>query len=183
MAVSANTLFHFTGFDTIKKILTSGGFWPQYSLEHFENTLPSESKYVRTYIPMVCFCDLKLTQLSDINISKHTEDFGNYGIGFKKSWGIRNKISPVVYVHENSTSSIVIEKVIKKINESSITNNSEITLSLSEIVKFLKPYQGYWQKKVEKGSLLIITMKESGDIYRQERDLMLCPQLGLKIAK
>lgn len=89
MPVSANTLFHFTRLSSLKKILKSGGFWPQYSLEHFDRVLPKKSNYLTTYIPMVCFCDLKLTQLSDDNISQHTSDFGDYGLGFKKKMGFK----------------------------------------------------------------------------------------------
>lgn len=167
MPVSANTLFHFTSFETAKKILASKSFWPQYSLEHFDKALPSESQYLKTYIPMVCFCDLKLTQLSDLSISKHTKDFGNYGIGFKKSWGIRNKISPVVYVHENSISSKVIDRVIKKVNVSNLKDDIEIIRNLSEVVKFLKPYDGYWQKNSRKRRIVN---------YYDEREWRYIPQ-------
>ena len=35
--------------------------------------------------------------------------FGSYGIGFRKDWGIANRISPVSYVHENSIASTTID--------------------------------------------------------------------------
>ncbi|MDI9363785.1 MAG: abortive infection system antitoxin AbiGi family protein [Flavobacterium sp.] len=146
MPVSANTLFHFTKFETLEKILSSQSFWPKYSLEHFEHVLSSRSSYAIAYIPMVCFCDLKLTQLSDESISQHTLDFGNFGIGFKKTWGIRNNISPVVYVHKKSVASKTIINTINQINKSSITNDKNLVRQLGEIVKFLKPYDGYYQK-------------------------------------
>jgi hypothetical protein len=154
MPVSANTLFHFTKFETLEKILSSQGFWPKYSLEHFERVLPSNSNYAVAYIPMVCFCDLKLTQLSDESISQHTLDFGNFGIGFKKSWGIRNNISPVVYVHNKSVASKTIINTINQINKSSIANDKNLVSQLGEIVKFLKPYNGYYQKGTKRKNLI-----------------------------
>lgn len=146
MPVSANTLFHFTRKDVLLKILESGGFWPQYSLEHFKNALPATSNYISAYIPMVCFCDLKLTQISDDTISKHTKYFGNFGIGFKKNWGIKHNISPVVYVHQNSVASLTIDKVINSINNSISPTQDSLIKDLGDIVKFLKPYTGSFQK-------------------------------------
>lgn len=100
MAVSANTLFHFTGIESLKKIILSQGFYCQYSDEYFEGILPETNPLWSAYIPMISFCDLTIAQLS--NNSNHTENFGKYGIGLTKEWGINNRVSPVIYVHENS---------------------------------------------------------------------------------
>jgi len=100
MAVSANTLFHFTSIKGLTGILSSSGFYCQYSDEHFENILPSKSHYRFTYIPMISFCDLTIMQLS--NDSVHRKNFGEFGIGLTKEWGIRNGVSPVMYVHRES---------------------------------------------------------------------------------
>ncbi len=146
MSVSANTLFHFTDFETLKNILRSKCFWPQYSFEHFDKALPTGSRYHSAYIPMVCFCDLKLTQLADISISDHTKHFGNYGLGFNKDWGISMKISPVSYVHEKSVASTTIERVISTVNSSNLPADKKFINNLGEIVKFLKPFTGNYQK-------------------------------------
>lgn len=146
MPVSAKTLFHFTSLNTLQGILTTQGFWPQYSLERFDLALPSTSSYLKSYIPMVCFCDLKLTQLSDPTVSLHTNHFGNYGLGFKKTWGIKKKISPVSYIHHNSVASNTIDKVITTVNSSSVGSSTSLITNLGEIVKFLKPYTGHYQK-------------------------------------
>lgn len=42
MAISANTLFHFTGIKGLQGILSAMGFYCQYSDEHFENILPEK---------------------------------------------------------------------------------------------------------------------------------------------
>src|SRR5580704_9789104 len=100
MAVSANTLFHFTSNSNLKSILSSKGFFVQYSDEHFENIIPNNKRFSFAYIPMISFCDLTIMQLS--RDSKHTENFGEYGIGLTKDWGIKNRVSPVIYAHETS---------------------------------------------------------------------------------
>ena len=100
---------------------------------------------------MVSFCDLRLTQLSNPNISIHTTDFGMYGIGFYKNWGIKNGISPVVYVNTNSISSRLISTLVSEFRHGSsgTTAASQITKvkgSIPDLIKFLKPYEGHYQK-------------------------------------
>lgn len=86
MAVSANTLFHFTEKDRLKNILLNG-FLPSYSLEDLSNATPEGSPYSAAHTPMVCFCDLVFSQ-----IKKHIDFYGNYGIGLRKdSWGQKKR--------------------------------------------------------------------------------------------
>ena len=96
MDLSANTLFHFTkNIETLGLIL-SNKFRPNYCLEYFpgeEANLPHCSRA----FPMVCFCDIRLTQLTN-----HVSRYGEFGVGLKKSWGMKNKLSPVNYIHNNS---------------------------------------------------------------------------------
>ena len=58
MAISANSLYHFTSLKNLKSILGDGYFQIKYSLESFT----FRGNNVKIYIPMVCFCDLPLTQ-------------------------------------------------------------------------------------------------------------------------
>jgi hypothetical protein len=85
--LSANTLFHFTNKTNLISILQECKFIPAYSVE--TSPLFDEPKMV----PMVCFCDILLSQ-----INSHIEKYGHYGIGLTKEWGIKNSLSPVVYV-------------------------------------------------------------------------------------
>src|SRR5690606_31643375 len=99
MAISANTLFHFTEKEKLKQILLND-FYPNYCLEDLSNATPPVSIYKNAYIPMVCFCDLVFSQ-----IKKHIDFYGDYGIGLrKKGWGIERGISPIYYVPEASIS-------------------------------------------------------------------------------
>ena len=80
MVVSSNTLFHFTkDLDTIKNILSDGLFWPIYCIEYDKG--PNVDGTFNAF-PMVCFCDIPLSQ-----ISEHLLDYGKYGIGINKQWG------------------------------------------------------------------------------------------------
>jgi len=175
MAVSANTLFHFTKAKGLEGILASMGFYCQYSDEHFENILPKSSEHRFVYTPMISFCDLTIMQLA--NDSSHRNYFGDYGIGLKKSWGTNNGITPVMYVHRLSQAAKQFPELI------SVTNRIEnlllkkgvdyITTSkmkdeLVDSLKYIKPYKGIWHKG-KKGKMSII--------YYNEREWRYCPKL------
>ena len=78
--ISANTLFHFTKtIDNIRNILTDT-FSPRYCLEHLA-FMASEN--IDLAIPMVCFCDIPLSQIID-----HVDTYGEYAIGLNKDWAM-----------------------------------------------------------------------------------------------
>ncbi len=93
MAISANTLFHFTRkYETLINILMSK-FYPRLCLESCLFSKNNE----KWAVPMVCFCDIPLS-----NIAQHTQKYGNYAIGIKKNWAIDQGVSPILYVHDKS---------------------------------------------------------------------------------
>ena len=103
MPISANTLFHFTrDIDTLLSILRSK-FYPRLSLEQ---RIMSKLD-MRLAIPMVCFCDIPLSQ-----ITEHTLKYGEYAIGIKKDWAIKQGVSPILYVHDNS---LILNTVLSEI--------------------------------------------------------------------
>lgn len=92
--LSANTLFHFTyQLETLCKILQTG-FRPSYCLERFtsSNTLSN------CHIPMVCFCDIPLSQ-----VHHHVNRYGKYGLGMEVDWGVEKDVNPVSYVSQYSS--------------------------------------------------------------------------------
>lgn len=175
MAVSANTLFHFTSIKGLKGILSSGGFFCQYSDEHFENILPSKSHYRFTYIPMTSFCDLTIMQLS--NDSVHRKGFGEFGIGLTKEWGTKNGVSPVMYVHRRSQQTKRLYELIKAVkkfhkdskDEKASTAMETIEQEMIDSFKYIKPYKGNWHKGKRKSKQLI---------YYNEREWRYCPLLN-----
>jgi hypothetical protein len=83
-ALSANSLFHFTNsFDNLLSILKEE-FRPRFCLEDFSLMFVGMSTDPKQEwgVPMVCFCDLPLSQTSF-----HLSVYGDYGIGLTKDWG------------------------------------------------------------------------------------------------
>lgn len=147
MAISANTLFHFTSQAGLLGIIKSKGFRASCSFERFSRILPRKSSYTTCYIPMVSFCDLKMTQITQ----QHIKDFGKFGIGLNKNWGVKNNLSPVLYVHENSNTTKHINTIFGlaselKANKLSVKNMRTFRAELLKILTFTKPYKSYYQR-------------------------------------
>ncbi len=164
MAISANTLFHFTGKDKLKQILQNE-FHPSYSLEDLSNATPPVSIYKHAYIPMVCFCDLVFTQ-----IKKHIDFYGDYGIGLrKKGWGIERGISPIYYVPEASISALHIQSIAIEIGKK-LKNKAEkaaIRKQLQDFYKYVKPYEGTAYNRKRK--------REQHQVFYDEREWRYVP--------
>lgn len=142
MAVSANTLFHFTDkLDNLKGILKSS-FHPRYSLEDLSNAVPGKVYVAR--IPMVCFCDLLLSQIKD-----HIKFYGDYGMGLrKKGWGNKKGISPIIYLPKKSISSLLLKEVTNQYRVLlQAKTDSSIHKHLPEFYKYIKAYAGLAQNK------------------------------------
>lgn len=136
MAISANTLFHFTrDFETLLKILRTQ-FYPRLCLER-RLWAPGNTNVA---VPMVCFCDIPLSK-----ISQHTKKYGNYAIGIKKTWAIKHGVTPILYVHENSG---FIGQGLSALNwclELAEKDTSRLNERLAEVMSMffmMKPYEG-----------------------------------------
>jgi hypothetical protein len=105
--LSANTLFHFTTNTKSLLSILRNGLFVRYSLENFENLIHDQAEIV---LPMVCFCDIPLSQ-----VKRHTISYGKYAIGLSKKWGMNNKINPVIYAYPNSTTSEILNDIVKDI--------------------------------------------------------------------
>lgn len=168
MNISSNNLFHFTSDIKFLKNILSRGFYVRYSLENYGNIFKDENEVL---IPMVCFCDIPLSL-----VSNHTKTYGKYALGLSKEWGIKNKITPVIYTYENSIIADLLNKLHDHLNnyididdsqqqESSKTNfvsklieinikhnipemddlsnqASDMTDALSHLAQNIKPYIG-----------------------------------------
>lgn len=108
--LSASTLFHYTNnIDSLLEILKDG-FCPRYCLED-QSQFGIEGEIA---IPMISFCDIPLSQ-----IRKHICYYGKYAIGLSKAWGIKNKISPVMYTTENAISAAMIKNSLSILDKNS----------------------------------------------------------------
>lgn len=137
MNISANTLFHFTkDIKTIINILETK-FYPRLCLE--DSVIPQLP--FRLAIPMVCFCDIPLSQ-----IVEHTSKYGNYGIGIKKDWAMKQGVTPVLYVHDNSLiPRTVISELVElcKKNAAGKQNVMPKIMRYIDSVNMMKRYSGY----------------------------------------
>ena len=94
--ISSNLLYHFTKDSDILVSIIKNGFWPMTAIEDISFMLP-KYKEARIGIPMVCFTDIPI----DL-IDEHMKEYGSFGIGMKKEWGIKNGLNPVSYVLKDS---------------------------------------------------------------------------------
>src|ERR1700722_18644469 len=153
--ISANSLFHFTkGLQTVESILKNG-LYPRYHRELFTNIFEKKNPFNVSYIPMVCFCDIPLSLIND-----HIQDYGSYGIGLRKKWGIQRNICPIIYVDRSSSSAFHIKKLNenlttlirdykKKIRNKAENDIDKIILDIDSVSgellnfsKYVKPYKG-----------------------------------------
>ncbi len=136
MAISAKTLFHFTKErDTLLKIL-DGSLLPNYSLEDLSSILSGGPIY-DVYVPMVCFCDIVLSQIKD-----HIAFYGSYGIGLRKSWGLMKGVTPVVYVDHGSRTAQLMRGVVAKADSDKQELAPILRQRLLDFCKYVKPYEG-----------------------------------------
>ncbi|UYP74423.1 abortive infection system antitoxin AbiGi family protein [Pantoea dispersa] len=102
------TLFHFTQeMSTLISILTSQYFKVSFAREFIQGP-----KTRRNFgIPMVSFCDIRLTQLT-----QHTDSYGHYGIGLSKKWAEEKQLNPVIYMNKSSQVFDNYNAELRKIN-------------------------------------------------------------------
>ena len=143
--ISSNTLFHFTNSATYLIDILKGGFKPRFCLEELGSDLFFQESHndIEEAIPMTCFCDLPLSQ-----ISSHLEFYGYYGIGLSKDWGMENGLTPITYIHPKSTQLLYLKKIGKQILSDYLKDIGKMEPSVSpictlwEISAFFKSYEG-----------------------------------------
>ncbi len=147
--LSANTLFHFTKkIDNLESILRNE-FYPSFCLEDWEGISGGN---VQIAIPMVCFCDIPLSQ-----IRNHTELYGCYALGLTKDWGMRNGISPILYTYDGAPSAMHISNAVRKLSHKDDT----ALYHMDDFVYLMKPYEGrLWRDGVFKDGIRFYDERE-----------------------
>src|ERR1700722_14296147 len=102
--LSANSLFHFTEKRADLISILKNGLYVRYSLENYQGLI-EEKEEEEVNLPMVCFCDIPLSQ-----VKRHITTYGSYAIGLTKKWGIKNKINPVIYTYYNSSIANILDE-------------------------------------------------------------------------
>lgn len=134
-------LFHFTSLRGLKGIIKDG-FRPSYAREKIVST--SAEKNIA--VPMVSFCDLRLSELPF-----HMKKYGRFGIGMTKSWAQSAGLNPVAYVNKDSEFITAIitglesySMLIKEIGDwnKMIAKTRDGYWKLLNIVRYTKNYEG-----------------------------------------
>jgi hypothetical protein len=143
VTLSSDTLFHFTGsLDNLLSIL-SREFLPSFCKER----LPIKDEELINGIPMVCFCDIPLSQTR-----AHMSVYGSYAIGLKKSWGIEQGISPILYANPASPITDGLYSLMKRglgLHSALVrsgTIDEELWRDVYRLSCFIKPYEGKFTK-------------------------------------
>ncbi|WP_180229415.1 abortive infection system antitoxin AbiGi family protein [Bacillus wiedmannii] len=93
---SANVLFKFMGeLRFLKEIIEKMAILPRYYEEKIDYL--NINGVDKIAFPMSCFCDIHLNKLVP-----HMENYGYYGIGLSKEWGIQKGIQPIHYINPYS---------------------------------------------------------------------------------
>lgn len=155
--LSSNCLFHFT--NSAEKLISilEKNLVPRYCLENFDMfhfTADRLDNDIELAIPMVCFCDIPLSK-----VKYHLSFYGNFGIGFTKEWGIKNSVSPILYIDKESATTKSIQEAIfymlsirtdlyvaEKEHYEYQKYVNETYLKILRLMRYLKPYQGkFWR--------------------------------------
>jgi len=131
--LSPDSLFHFTScLENLLGILDNT-FYPRYCWEPFELIDNDKQPSAKDAFPMVCFCDITLSQLM-----KHIETYGKYGLGMTKEWGIRKGLNPVIYFNKNSS----MANRLSLVTNGLVQDTGPTAQAFREIMLYIKPYEG-----------------------------------------
>lgn len=133
-----STLFHLTcKRDTLEKILTSKHYKVSIAREFIRSKNLQDKKYsIRNFgVPMVSFCDIRLSQLDE-----HASKYGSFGLGMSKEWAERQNLHPVMYMNQSSSLFSSYNKAIRKLKNNLIPMwknwKNKITFTSEEKVQF-----------------------------------------------
>lgn len=138
-------LFHFTSLQSLKGILRED-FCPSYARERIVGQITEKC----IAVPMVSFCDLRLSELPF-----HMKSYGFFGIGLTKEWAHRMGLNPVAYVNKDSElinsyfSGIErYAELIKSINDwNKQVEESFLRLNILNVERYIKNYEGELRRR------------------------------------
>lgn len=168
--ITANALFNFMqDYSFLEKILLNMSIFPRYYPEDISYLkLKYKSKdLTEWYIPMTCFCDIPLHQISyhaeGNPSSPEDRGYGKFSIAFHKSFGIKKGIQPIHYLNQESinaveltnTMNLLLSEDFEGVSEASKVNDI-ITNFIFEYIRIIKPYYGQMKRKGKDNQIQII---------------------------
>jgi hypothetical protein len=138
MALSSNTLFHFTNKNALLGIIKD-----KFKIKYCFETVETHLEPFEFGIPMVSFCDIPLSEVKD-----HMSKYGSYGIGMKKKWAKQNGLNPVLYIDQNSSLIRSYHHIYNNLLENRfVLSLNENEQNLVNIVRYFKNYQADLKRK------------------------------------
>ncbi len=114
-------LFHFSDKEGLYGVLES-----KFKLSYAKEKIIAIGASREIGVPMVSFCDLRLSELK-----KHMNSYGKYGIGLTKDWANRKGLNPVLYLSRYSPFTDGLLNGLKKIPD----------INVSNIYRYIKNYE------------------------------------------
>lgn len=143
MAISTNSIIHYT--KTLKNLfgILENGFSLKYCKEEFFFGQKQSLKYA---YPMVCFCDIPLSE-----VKNHLNSYGHYGIGLSKEWAVKKMLNPVLYLEKESTlTKSILQQVLRIATNREQVKNNPSSEKIAEVwrqelmttTSYMKNYEG-----------------------------------------
>lgn len=104
MAISTNSIIHYSNSIEVLKLILNEGFKLKYCNE---NLILDDGASSAAH-PIISFCDIPLSESS-----KHFDAYGFFGVGLTKDWAVKNGINPVLYIDKESLIAKSIYELIK----------------------------------------------------------------------
>jgi hypothetical protein len=134
MPISTNSIIHYTAsLDNLKSILKVG-----FSIKYCSEELYiAGNRKSRAAHPMICFCDIPLSQAYEF-----MGTYGNYGVGLSKEWAKKNGINPVLYLEKDSSIVKTIGDLLAERREDESNLSEDQKDKILRIKCFTKNYSG-----------------------------------------
>ena len=138
MAISTNSIIHYTStFRTLKAILKEG-FRLNYCIERLDlGKTKSQAAH-----PMISFCDIPLS-----DSTQHFAAYGRYGLGLSKVWAVSNGVNPVIYIDRNSLFAACIAELILERRKASSNLTGKQKEDILRIKSYAKNYSGPFARR------------------------------------
>jgi len=138
MAISTNSIIHYTGSYKALASILKEGFRVKYCLEklYLHDAISNAAH------PMISFCDIPLS-----DSKQHFSAYGKYGIGLSKDWAIKNGINPVIYIDKNSLFAKSIAVFIKERRKGDSNLTEQQKIEILRIKSYAKNYIGLLKRK------------------------------------
>lgn len=154
MAISTNSIIHYTNDFEILKSILSNGFRISYCSE---KVITRGAKNYAFAIAMVSFCDIPISDYKKHFYKQKGNNlgyYGDYGIGISKDWAVKKGLNPVLYVDTNSYVGTALRKSVElytkpeenKFIKSHSKDNQELN-ELTQFALYAKNYQGELNRK------------------------------------